>query len=423
MSPDRAPFSRERWLATEYMSRHPRDISGSRIRIKIRSLDKAAGDVIRIRDTGDGLWMRWFRRWILISLAALWLIFGVASVGASSPGQPDDPIPLLAYYYIWFDRGSWDRAKSDFPLLGRYSSDDEDVMRQHVAWAQQSGIDGFIVSWKSTDRLNGRLEQLIEIAEGADFKLAIIYQGLDFERDPLPVDRIADDLEYFINTYADQEVFDLFNRPLVIWSGTWEFSPEEISDVTNLHRDRLLILASERNVETYLELAGIVDGNAYYWSSVDPDRFPGYQEKLNQMGEAVHEYQGIWIAPAAPGFDARLIEGTRVIDRLNGETFIKELETAYGSAPDAIGIISWNEFSENTHIEPSERYGMGALEILAQLNKTLPPEIIEFESSEPAEIGLGPNIEGLVAFGLMGVLILLSLFVIIRRGMFNGDKS
>ncbi len=239
----------------------------------------------------------------------------------------------------------------------------------------------------------------------------------------LPVGRIAGDLEYFINSYAGQEVFDLCNRPLVIWSGTWEFSPEEISDVTNLHRDRLLILASERNVETYLELAGIVDGNAYYWSSVDPDRFPGYQEKLDQMGAAVHANQGIWIAPAAPGFDARLIEGTRVIDRMNGETFIKELETAYGSAPDAIGIISWNEFSENTHIEPSERYGMGALEILAQLNKTLPPEIIEFESSEPAEIGLGPNIEGLVAFGLMGVLILLSLFVIIRRGMFDGDRS
>ena len=54
----------------------------------------------------------------------------------------------------------------------------------------------------------------------------------------------------------------------------------------------------------------IVDGNAYYWSSVNPDTFPGYPEKLIEMGEAVHENMDIWIAPAAPGFDARLVGGT-----------------------------------------------------------------------------------------------------------------
>ena len=50
---------------------------------------------------------------------------------------------MLAYYYIWFDPQSWDRAKSDLPQLGRYSSDNVNVMRQHVQWAKQAGIDGF----------------------------------------------------------------------------------------------------------------------------------------------------------------------------------------------------------------------------------------------------------------------------------------
>ena len=59
-----------------------------------------------------------------------------------------DPTPVLAYYYIWFDATSWKRAKTDYPVLGRYSSDERRVMRQHVRWAKQSGIDGFIVSWK-----------------------------------------------------------------------------------------------------------------------------------------------------------------------------------------------------------------------------------------------------------------------------------
>src|SRR5690348_5256074 len=69
------------------------------------------------------------------------------------------PIPVLAYYYIWFDSQSWDRAKTDLPLLKAYSSDDRKVMQQHIQWAKQSGITGFIVSWKSTPTLNRRLAQ------------------------------------------------------------------------------------------------------------------------------------------------------------------------------------------------------------------------------------------------------------------------
>src|SRR5690242_18811803 len=64
------------------------------------------------------------------------------------------PIPLLAYYYIWFDASSWNRAKIDLPQLGAYSSDDPQVLRQHIQWAKQAHLDGFIVSWKSTPTLN-----------------------------------------------------------------------------------------------------------------------------------------------------------------------------------------------------------------------------------------------------------------------------
>ncbi len=33
-------------------------------------------------------------------------------------------IPLLAYFYIWFNPSSWNRLKKDYPLIGRYSSND-----------------------------------------------------------------------------------------------------------------------------------------------------------------------------------------------------------------------------------------------------------------------------------------------------------
>ena len=222
------------------------------------------------------------------------------AAGPTAAVSQTSPIPVFAYYYIWFDTTSWDRAKTDFPLLGRYSSDDRAIMEEHVRAAHAAGIDGFIVSWKSSLKLDRRLEQLMEIAAEEDFALWIIYQGLDFDRQPLPVDRILNDLEYFSETYGDHPAFGLYDLPVVILSGTWEFTAQEIGTISSHLRGKLYLLGSERNVEGYLRIADKVDGNAYYWSSVDPTTFPGYVEKLSAMSAAVHDHRGIWVAPAAP---------------------------------------------------------------------------------------------------------------------------
>jgi hypothetical protein len=382
---------------------------------------------------GKGLWFvksstRSFPAWVLLLLVVPLLLTSAITVKAqtsptskTAPAEISllavkDPIPVLAYYYIWYDSNSWDRAKIDTPLLGTYTSDDLTVMRQHIREAKAAGIDGFIVSWKSTYVLNRRLDQLAQVAQEEDFKLAIIYQGLDFNRNPLPVDRIASDLDFFIQHYASLPVFQLFSKPLVIWSGTWKFSPQDINQVTQTRRDKLLLLASERDVAGYTRLATMVDGNAYYWSSVNPDTYPGYGDKLVQMGQAVHNNGGLWIAPAAPGFDARLIGGTSVVDRKNGETFRTEINTAMASSPDILGIISWNEFSENSYIEPSQKFGSEYLDLLSQIHATSPPQIVEFDSSIPVQTF--PEVipqSRVVALGGILLIILISSIIIYRR--------
>ncbi|SRR6266498_2213480 len=332
----------------------------------------------------------------------------------SAPTAPtQQPIPVLAYYYIWFDPGSWNRAKVDYPLLGRYSSDDKKVMEEHIREAKKAGIDGFIVSWKSTDVLNRRLAQLIEVADAQDFKLAIIYQGLDFDRNPLPVDRVAQDLDYFIATYAADKAFTMFDQPLVIWSGTWKFKPTDIAKVAGTRRDRLLILATERNLDGYRHLADFVSGNAYYWSSVDPETFPGYPDKLIGMSEAVHAHHGLWIAPAAPGFDARLIGGSRIVDRKDGVTLRQQMDAAIQSSPDAVGLISWNEFSENSYVEPSVNYGSQYLEVLADIRGTVFPKTGDFDSSEPGTTMVRPG--NLILLGAMVLLVLACVLIIAWR--------
>jgi hypothetical protein len=227
----------------------------------------------------------------------------------------------------------------------------------------------------------------------------------------LPAERIAADLDYFIAHYQDHPAFNQYPRPIVIWSGTWEFSQSDIANVTEDRRAQLLILASEKNLAGYQRLADWVDGNAYYWSSVNPDTNPTYATKLAEMSVAVHEQQGLWIAPAAPGFDARLVGGTTVVERKDGDTLRVEMNVALQSTPDLIGLISWNEFSENSHIEPSEKFGDRYLTVLADLRAAPAPAVGEFDSSAPEGAVVGLTLDRLLALGAVTFLIAAGLVV------------
>jgi hypothetical protein len=336
------------------------------------------------------------------------------------PVAPGDP-HVLAHYYIWFDPTSWNRAKVDFPLLGRYSSDEATVMRRHIELAQSAGIEGFIVSWKSSEVLDPRLEQLIGIAEELGFKLSITYQGLDFNREPLPIARIESDLEVFVDRFAASPVFDMFGKPLVVITGTWEMTQGEIQRITTAWDEDLFILASEKNVDDYELVADYVDGNLYYWSSVNPETNPTYGVKLVEMGAAVRSHGGIWIAPAAPGFDAREVGGTTVIERRDGATLREEWQVALDSLPDAIGVISWNEFSENTHVEPSLEYGGASLEVLAGLTGAPQPIVVDFDSSAPEGSPDAGPIRFIAIGGFAVVLVASTLLFVRRRGGLRSD--
>jgi hypothetical protein len=336
-----------------------------------------------------------------------------AANAAGAPGQT----PVFCYYYIWFDPPSWNRAKIDYPAIGRYSSSDSHVMRQQIEEAKAAGITAFLVSWKGTAAENARLEQLAALAAELHFKLGLVYEGLNFARQPLPASEVAGDLQWFARTFAADPVFDIgaggFSRPLVIWSGSWAFSTADIAQVVQPVRSRLMVLASAKNTTDYARVAPLVDGDAYYWSSVNPATMSGYGQKLDAMSQSVHAHGGLWIAPSAPGFDARLIGGTSVVPRNGGATLRTEFNTALSSQPDAVGLISFNEFSENTYIEPSMRYGRTYLDLTAQLiNARAPVPATAVDSSGGGSGGLTTGF----ALAFLAAIAVVIGWVRLRRG-------
>jgi Glycosyl hydrolase family 71 len=340
---------------------------------------------------------------------------------ARAEGDAASTIPLFAYYYIWFSQNSWARAKKDLPLVGTYSSSDPGVMRHQIEQAKSAGITGFIVSWKDTPLNDQRLELLMRVAAQEHFKLAMIYQGLDFSRKPLPVSEVAADFAAFRDKFAANPVFYRINgKPLTIWSGTWAFSYAQVARVTSAVRLQLLVLSTEKDVAGFQRIASVTDGDAYYWSSVNPATNSSYQAKLDQMSQAIHHAGKYWIAPFAPGFDARMVGGQRAVPRNNGQTLRTEYATAMGSSPNMLGLISWNEFSENSYVEPSRDYGYQSLDVLKQL-RAVPAS----PASSPAPVtsfSPWPNIVRLLAFALALLLGVTALIYLRRRHSHRGQR-
>lgn len=337
---------------------------------------------------------------------------------ATTAPAPAPVLPLFAYYYQWFIPNSWDRAKTDLPELGLYSSEDPWVMRKHIQQAKATGITGFIVSWKDTPTNTRRLRALVTVAAQERFSLSMIYQGLDFYRNPLPVAQVAADFVTFAKEFAGNPVFArLGGKPLSIFSGTWAYSHADVARVTSAVRPGLLVLSTEKSVAGYRRLADVTDGDAYYWSSVNPASNPTYSAKLKEMSAAVHADGKYWIAPFAPGFDARLVGGMQEVPRNDGSTLRTEYATALRSSPDVLGLISWNEFSENTHVEPSKKYGDRYLDVLAELRHTSPPEPAAAvdSSAQPLPTEPGRQLPTVVLLLGLPALLIVGLTLLGRR--------
>lgn len=338
----------------------------------------------------------------------------------------EDNAPVFAHYYMWWTALHWTnklgaeyQTNGSSPLVpalihqdgctasSRFSGNtlldvppelylvDQDAAGTfdlHISQAAAAGIDGFSVAWPgdgtvgqtpTSNRWNQRLAAMIDAVErfnegGGDFRLMVAYQSRRADRSPRPVTEVTNDLEYLAREYAQHAVFsidDITDRAMVIWMGSSSYTPEEIRTASRSIRGKITLIGNEHRLDGWQRgAAGSFDGDHWYWSSQNPTKNPWSFEQLEALANVIRDDAKLWLAPIAPGFNiSNFGLGGTCVPREDGETMRRLYEGNVRSQPDLWLIISWNEFLENTYVQPSLRYGSRYLDLIREIFG--PPEV------------------------------------------------
>ena len=269
----------------------------------------------------------------------------------------------------------------DVPSEGLYDQGNGATFDRHIAAAVGARITGFLVNWQGTGQAgqgpsssgyNARLALLVSrvnvynAAHGTRFRLALALDA--FGNYGRPASAIINDLDYFRARYGSNPAFaNRYSRePIVMLMASRKFALSTIQAVSAAERSHVLLLGDETS-SSWSRDASALDGTGYYWSSQDPWRNPQSGSQIESLARQVHAAGKPWFAPFTGGFNTQLIGGSSCVPRNGVRTLDAVWKLNVGSRPQGWFGISWNEFVENTYLEPTRTYGRTYLNEIARL--------------------------------------------------------
>ena len=311
------------------------------------------------------------------------------SVGRSVRGSAQRATPKVgAHYYPWYDAGRpmrhWNESTEfatvvDLPIKGAYTSAADKTVNRHLDMAEHAGIDFFTVNWQvnhagvhrrdleATERLFAAAEQR---SSGVALTLLLtIHTSM--------LDPIKQALE-LARRYSQRPAWlTLRDRPVL-----WFFISTDFFGSYYAHKSEI-----ESLCEGFAVLAtGAVTAPRYLptdvrkffsgWCLFVPFRV-GAPEVWDELWQEVYRHHTMDVRcpyrvfSVAPGYDDRHLSTDqrartqpRFVDRKEGAVFKQMLDCArrLDPGPEIIMITSFNEFHENTQIEPTYGHGDAYLE-------------------------------------------------------------
>jgi hypothetical protein len=329
------------------------------------------------------------------------LLIGAAllpSLNGSQQAQASNERLVLAFYYAWYDRKTWDSGKVPDVPLTPYASADRQAMARQIDQAQNAGIDAFVLNWWGKGNPTEKnLKTLLDVAAQKGFRVAA-----DFDiNSPFMggVERYADNLRHLHTVHAAHSAYLRYQgRPVVFFYNvsrlpvsTWQ----SIRDQVDPNHDALWIAEG-----TDLSYQSVFDGHHLY-SVIWPNRIPP-SKTLPQWGNRVREYNQehstakLWVATVMPGYDDRKARpGSGFAQsRQGGEYYRQCWQAAIASKAQWVVINSFNEWPEGSYVEPSQAYGNLYLDLTrewAARFKGALPAVSAARSSLPTPTHLPPT--------------------------------
>ncbi len=330
------------------------------------------------------------------------LLFALTGLlAACAPEAPPRRPAVLVHVMPWFESkdrsGAWgwhwtmdkrnpDRgelAAHDRPLIGPYDSSDPAVVAYQVALMKAAGVDGVILDWygpggfKDYEAIHRASLLLVAEVKKAGLKFAVCVEdnaGARFMKEAglsraAATSKVAESFEWLEKHWLrDPDYFRLEGRPLLLIFGPQYLTEPEWTAI----RTRM---PSSPLVFTLPHLAFRAGGSwgvdgAYAWIPVSEGRTIA-PEAWKAEFAALHQGpdKDRMLAAAFPGYrdfyaEAGLHASYGRIDHRDGATFAESLDLALNSGAKVVQIATWNDYGEDTGIEPTAKRGHRELETL-----------------------------------------------------------
>ena len=292
-------------------------------------------------------------------------------------------LTVAAYYYPWYDAAQWERGTMRMPELGGYDSRDPETIAAHYRWARQYGAD-------TTLR-----DHLLPSPERGRVRVAILYESI--LRLGLTENRIVfgereqqillDDFDYLAATYLrDPAYYRIGGRPVVVLYVSRIFRGAYAEAIGAL-RERmrtvwgleLYLIGDEVDwdlgpARARIRLYDAITGYILYSRTQPQTGFLRLVEDRYRAFRRVARQRGVAFVPGVlPGYDDRAYRPEQGHYVLNEpRLFERGLALAGRYVDRRLGLLtvtSWNEWHEDTQIEPSTEYGLALLEKLARFKR------------------------------------------------------
>jgi len=288
---------------------------------------------------------------------------------------------VWAYYMgFWTGEAAWrhqERVLSDRPLRGYYDTTDTGVAAAQIGEAMSAGIDAFIVDWwgPGEGSTTNALYNMLDRAAEHGFEVAASIDSFDGVHN-VGRGAMADALRHLLDQTVNHPAYLHYQgRPVIFFAfqqragispGEWQSLRSEVDP----GRRATWIAEGTRDCPL---CGGVMDGMYAFnmaWSN-------GNARMYTRDRDAVLGAGGTAYVPTIhPGWDESLVarrdgrpNPTTPRDREGGD-FLRRLWSAAGATGSDIRlIVSWNEFIENSHIEPSDQYGSTYLDVVRELTR------------------------------------------------------